>query len=132
MRVSVEAAGCGGVTREACSRIDDPVRGALRRGMPHRLVEVRVIVRRIQHHDVERSAGKRLHRGARRDVADDNTAFRLAAERGVLGDQRRGAAIVSMHVAADGAAAQRFERDRAGAGKDVEHARACDARPAGC
>ena len=93
----------------------------------HGMGEVRVVVRRIEHHDIEWSAGQGLFQRARRDVADDNTAIRLAAERGVLGDQPRGASIVVQARGGRGPAAQRLERHRTGAGERIEHAGAVDA-----
>ena len=72
---------------------DKAITGALRGGARHRLFEPHVVVRWIEHDDVERAARNGLGERARRDVADDNTAIRLAAERGVGGDQRRGPPI---------------------------------------
>ena len=69
------------------------------REMPPRRVEHGAerleIVRRIEHDQIEWIARDRLLQRALGRVADDNTAIAHAAERGVLGDERRRAPIAA-------------------------------------
>ena len=81
----------------------------------HQIVEIFVIIRRIEEHDLERSAGDgRMQRAAGVD-AQDHTLLFHAQPRAVLGNQRLRAAIL---LEADGrrrAPAERFQRHRTGA-----------------
>jgi hypothetical protein len=99
-----------------------------RRNRRQRALRLVVRVRRIEDDEVERRGIDEPARAAFDPVADDNIAARDAQALEIVRDERRRAAIAFHERDVRGAAAQRFDPDRAGAGVPVEHARAVHAR----
>src|SRR5690349_9009111 len=91
-------------------------------GAGQRVLHVNKVVRWIENDQIEWPAGQRSVQDALDGAADDSTAIRLAAALAIGFDQLNRAPVAVDTDCAGRAAAERFERNRAGAGKAVQHA----------